>query len=362
MKNQMDTLLEQIDAKQNPSCIGLDPRVVDIPMYIRQMAVGNHGNTKEAAAEAILIFNKGLIEATHDLVPAYKPNIAFYEQYGPSGLDAFQKTAEYAKKNGCIAIEDGKRNDIGPTAQAYADGHLGVVDLCWKDHDHPDGKVPSINVDMLTINPYLGIDGVKPFIDVCQQQGKGVFSLVRTSNKSAGDIQDKFVKLEDWQAELIKKNLNDSGVSLNDLPQFKTEEGKAIPAGYAPNFIGVATLTDKWGSDSVGGEGFSNVGAVVGPTWPEEARVLTHVMPKTLKLGPGYGAQGASIDGLLKMFNNQGRGGLINNSRGINFAYKEDQYKSLYKEEDFEKASRAATESMQQTITKALREAKKSRW
>lgn len=360
--NIVDRLLQDIDAKQNPSCVGLDPRIKDIPAYIKDEAVVRYGNTKMAVAASILSFNKKIIDATYDLVPAFKPNIAFYEQYGPVGLESFQQTIEYIRSKGCTAIEDGKRNDIGPTAEAYANGHLGVVDLCMVDSDHPEGKETSIDVDMITVNPYLGLEGVKPFIDVAQKQVKGVFSLVRTSNPSAVDIQDKFVKLEDWQIAMIKKNLENYEMKLGDLPQFNTPVGKSMPNGYAPYFVSVATLTNTWGSEYIGSEGFSNVGAVVGPTWPEEAGVLTGLMPNVLKLGPGYGYQKASLDGLLRMFNKQGRGGLINNSRGTNFAIKEEPYKSKYKEEEHDKATREAVETMQQTITRVLREAEKCRW
>ncbi len=366
MANIVDRLLEEIDKKQNPSCIGLDPRIGDIPQYIKENAVTRLGNNEEAVADAFLMFNQKIVDATHDIVGVYKPNIAFYEQYGPAGLASFQKTIDYIKQKGCIAIEDGKRNDIGPTAQAYADGHLGVVELCKKDEKNPDGVKPTLNVDMITVNPYLGIDGVKPFVDVSQKHGKGAFVLVKTSNKSSGDIQDKFVELDDWQRNLVLQRLNEKGTEIIDLPQFKNQASKIIDwiAGnrYAPNFIGVATLVDKWGADYVGESGFSNIGAVIGVTYPEEARVLRRLMPHTLALGPGFGVQQASIDGIVALFNENGEGGVINNSRGTNFAYKEEPYKSKYREEEHDKATREATENMRDKIVKALKESKKSRW
>lgn len=367
MVSVIDRLLREIDKKQNPSCIGLDPRISDIPMYIKEESVRKNGNNEDAVAEAFYVFNKKIIDATHDIVAVYKPNIAFYEQYGPSGLIAFEDTVDYIKEKGCIAIEDGKRNDIGPTAQAYADGHLGQVELCMKDDAFPEGMIPSINVDAITVNPYLGIDGVKPFVDVCKKYEKGAFVLVKTSNESSGDIQDKFVELEDWQRDLVLQRLNVEGTKITDLPQFKNQTRRIkeweLDKRYdAPNFIGVATLVDKWGADSVGERGFSNIGAVIGVTYPEEARILRRLMPHTLGLGPGYGVQKAKIDGVVELFNENGEGGVINNSRGTNFAYKEEPYKSKYKEEDHDKATREATENMQDKIVSALREAKKCRW
>lgn len=294
MINIVDRLLKEIDKKENPSCIGLDPRIGDIPQYIKEESVRNFGNTEEAVADAFYDFNKKIIDATHDIVAVYKPNIAFYEQYGPDGLIAFEDTIDYVKEKGCIAIEDAKRNDIGPTAEAYADGHLGRVELCVKDDANPDGKIPSIDVDMITVNPYLGIDGIKPFVDVSKKYEKGAFVLVKTSNKSSGDIQDKFVELEGWQRGLISERLSGSA-KLTDLPQFKRLGEKMakekIEYGQAPNFIGVATLTDEWGKECVGDAGFSSIGAVIGVTYPEEARVLRKLMPQTLALGPGYGVQ-----------------------------------------------------------------------
>ncbi len=365
MVNIVDKLLENIDKKQNPSCIGLDPRIDDIPQYIKENSVSKLGNDEYAVADAFLIFNQRIIDATHDIVAVYKPNIAFYEKYGPAGLASFQKTIEYIKQKGCIAIEDGKRNDIGPTAQAYADGHLGVVELCRKDDTYPEGTKPTLNVDMITVNPYLGIDGVKPFVDVSKKHEKGAFVLVKTSNKSSGDIQDKFVELEGWQRGLISERLSGS-VKLTDLPQFKKLEKieieEKMARGQAPNFIGVATLTDDWGKECIGASGFSNIGAVIGVTYPEEARVLRKLMPHTLALGPGYGVQKANIDGVVELFTENGEGGVINNSRGTNFAYKEEPYKHKYKEEDYDKATREATENMQDKIVSALREAKKCRW
>lgn len=366
MINIVDRLLDEIDKKQNPSCIGLDPRIGDIPNFVRDASVQIYGNNVEAVTDAMHFFCKRIIDATHDIVPAYKPNAAFFEKYGLLGVASLQKTIDYIKEKGCIAKKDAKRNDIGPTAEAYADGILGEVELCKTDDSNPEGKVSLDKTDMVTVNPYLGIDGVKPFIDVSQKYGKGTYILVKTSNKSSADIQDKFVELEPWQRDVVSQRLEGTGIEITSLPQFKERKDKveewATGKGYVPNFVGVATLVDKWGKDSVGERGFSNVGAVIGVTFPEEARVLRKLMPHTFALGPGFGKQGAAIKNITALFNENGEGGIINNSRGAIFAYKEEPYKQRFGEQEFENATRAAAEDMRDAIVAALKEEKKCRW
>jgi len=327
MKNFADRLLEAIDEKQNPCCIGLDPRIKNIPQYIRDENIDKYGNTMEAVGRSFLDFNMGIIDATHDVVPAYKPQMAFYEQYGEFGVAAFKRTVEHVKRNGCIAIEDAKRNDIGSTSKAYADGHLGEVELC-------DATTkPSLDVDAITVNPYLGSDCTNPFVENCKKHGKGIFVLVKTSNKSSGEIQDK-------QTDIF---------------------GDAEKLGYVPQvFTDVAQLVDEWGRDVIGERGYSSVGAVVGATYPIQAITTRKLMSKAIILVPGVGAQGATGKDTIPNFNKDGQGAIINSSRGIIFAYQTEQFKR--NEFEFDKAARESALAMKDDITSALKEAGILRW
>ncbi len=275
-----DRLTNRISTLANPTCVGLDPRLNQIPEFIQDRAMEEYGETTEAIAEAIIAFNVGIIDAIADIVPAVKPQIAFYECYGYEGLRAYEETIKYAKQKGLLVIGDAKRNDIGSTATAYAQGHLGKVEGF-------DGPIETINGDSLTITPYLGTDGIKPFTDVCQEEGKGVFVLVRTSNSSSDEIQ---------------------GQALGD--HLMDEH--------------VATLVEGWGRDLIGQTGFSSVGAVVGATYPEEARILRNLMPNQIFLVPGYGAQGGGAADVKPCFHDNGTGAIINSSRGIIFAYQKN--------------------------------------
>jgi len=315
--NYADRLLTEIKRKQNPSVIGLDPRIASIPAHIRKQCTTKYGNTNKAVAEAFIIFNKALIDATHDIVPAYKPQIAFYEKYGADGVRAFHETVAYAKSKGCLAIEDGKRNDIGSTAQAYAEGHLGDVELC-------DGSVAkNFDVDCITVNPYLGSDGVLPFIEQCKKHGKGVYVLVKTSNPSSGELQDK-----------------------------KLVDGNVV-------YETMAEVVNNWNQETVGELGYGSIGAVVGATYPEQAAILRRLMPNNIFLVPGYGAQGGGADGVVPCFNDDGQGAIVNSSRGVIFAYKSDRWKDKFNDQTFAQAARAEAIRMRDDIVGALKRAGK---
>lgn len=277
MQHFGDRLTLQISKLGNPTVVGLDPRLNQIPEHILANAQETYGDTTEGAAEAILEFNMGIIDAISDIVPAVKPQIAFYECYGHHGLRVYEETVRYAQAKGLLVIGDAKRNDIGSTAQAYANGHLGKVDVFGE-------LQKTIDVDCMTVTPYLGTDGIAPFTKVCAEEGKGIFVLVRTSNPSADEIQ---------------------GQSVGD--ELMDER--------------VATLVEGWGRDLIGESGFSSVGAVVGATYPEEARVLRNIMPNQIFLVPGYGAQGAGAEDVKYSFHKNGTGAIVNSSRGIIFAY-----------------------------------------
>lgn len=312
-----DRLLTEIEKKQNPTVIGLDPRMKFIPSQIKKQCLSKHSNTHKAVAEAFLMFNKAIIDATHDVVPAYKANMAFYEKYGSEGVRAFEETIRYVKSKGCVAIEDAKRNDIGSTALAYAEGHLGAVDM-------PDGsKAKSLDVDCIVVNAYLGVDGVKPFLEVIKEHKKGVFILVKTSNPSAGELQDK-----------------------------KLVDGKTV-------FETLAEMANEWNNATIGKSGYGSVGAVVGATYPEQAAILRKIMPKSIFLVPGYGAQGGGADGVVPCFNEDGRGAIVNSSRGIIAAYKSDRWKDKFNEKTFAQASRAEVIRMRDDIVGALKRAGK---
>ncbi len=244
MNNAMDKLIKKIKETNNPTVMGLDPRYDMIPECIRK----KYSSDVEGACRAIVEFNKGLIDSVCDIVPAVKPQIAFYEMFGVEGLKAFAETAKYAKEKGMIVIADIKRGDIGSTAEGYSNAFIGKTPI-------GNEKVAIYDVDFITVNPYLGIDGVKPFIDDCREYGKGIFILVKTSNKSSGELQD-----------------------------LKLEDGRSV-------YEKVAELVSSWGEDLVGEYGYSSVGAVVGATYPVQIKELREIMPKTFFLIPGYGAQ-----------------------------------------------------------------------
>lgn len=302
----IDILVEKIKQKSNPTVAGLDPKLEYIPEYIREKAYVKHGKTLDGAAAAILEYNKGLIDALYDVVPAVKPQSAFYEMYGLPGEMAMHKTIEYAKEKGLYIILDVKRNDIGSTAEAYSNAYIGKTDI--------DGHmVQSCPVDSVTVNPYLGTDGIEPFVNDCKKYGKMIFSLVKTSNPSSGELQD-------------------------------------LKVGDEYIYEKVAKLVNMWGEDSIGNYGYSAVGAVVGATYPEQAKILRALMPKTYFLVPGYGAQGGGAQDVVNSFNKDGLGAIVNSSRAIMCAYK----KGDYKPEQFAEAARAEAIRMREELNSVL--------
>ncbi|MFC2143162.1 orotidine-5'-phosphate decarboxylase [Candidatus Aenigmatarchaeota archaeon] len=318
MSNFADRLLKAIDEKENPSVVGLDPRIGKIPGHIKDQAVqAVCGDGYEAAAEALYQFGRGIIDAVYDIVPAVKPQRAFFEMYGSAGIRAFERLVDYAKQQGLIVIEDAKRNDIGSTAEAYAAGHLGSVPLAW-------GTSPVTAIDAMTVNPYLGSDGIKPFLEQCGLNGKGIFVLAKTSNPSSGELQDKLLQ-----------------------------------SSREPVYKDTARQIDEWGKGLVGEEGFSSVGAVVGATYPQQAEELRGVMPNTIFLIPGYGKQGGGSDGAVTGFTQEGRGGIVNSSRAVIFAYEDND---RFGPEQFGDAARAEAERMRTDLRGALQRADKFRW
>ena len=304
----INKLIAKIQKTQAPIVVGLDPMLSYIPEHIKKQAFEEYGETLEGAAEAIWQFNKEIVDKTYDLIPAVKPQIAMYEQFGIEGLKAYKKTIDYCKSKDLVVIGDIKRGDIGSTSAAYAAGHLGKVQVGSKCY------VP-FDEDFATVNPYLGSDGVKPFIEVCQEEGKGLFILVKTSNPSSGEFQDQLV----------------NGRPLYELVGEKVAE---------------------WGEEHMG-DSYSYIGAVVGATYPEMGKVLRKLMPKTFILVPGYGAQGGQGKDLVNFFNEDGLGAIVNSSRGIIAAYKQEKYAS-FGAENFGDASRAAVQDMAADICQAL--------
>lgn len=277
----LDSLIDKIKDRQNPTVAGLDPDFEKIPLFIKNAAIREHGSGLEAAAAAIFEFNKGLIDALCDIVPAVKPQCAYYAKYGWQGMRALSQTIDYAKKKGLFVITDGKRNDIGTTMEAYACAHLGAVNI--------DGKeVEPFGADALTVNGYLGTDGIAPLIKICKEKNKGIFVLVKTSNPSSGELQDK-----------------------------RLEDGQAI-------YEYIGTLCEKWGEGLMGAYGYSGVGAVVGATYPQQLTRLRQKLPHTFFLVPGYGAQGGGAADVAGGFDENGLGAIVNASRSIMYAYKKE--------------------------------------
>jgi len=300
-------LIEEITKKNAPVVVGLDPMLDYVPKQIQKAAFEEFGETLEGAAEAIWQFNKGIVDATYDLIPAVKPQIAMYEQFGIPGMAAFQKTIAYCKEKGLIVIGDVKRGDIGSTSAAYAVSHLGKVAVGSKTY-------AVFDEDFATVNPYLGSDGVKPFLEVCKEQDKGIFVLIKTSNPSSGEFQDQKV----------------DGVPLYELVGRKVAE---------------------WGEECMDGD-YSNVGCVIGATYPEMGKLLRKQLPKAYILVPGYGAQGGTGKDLAVYFNKDGLGAIVSSSRGIIAAWKKEEF-AKFGEENYAEASRQAVIDMMEDINGA---------
>ncbi|MBO5209790.1 MAG: orotidine-5'-phosphate decarboxylase [Lachnospiraceae bacterium] len=304
----INKLVSNIQKTGAPIVVGLDPMLKYVPEHIQKKAFAEHGETLKGAAEAIWLYNKEIVDNVYDLIPAVKPQIAMYEQFGIEGLIAFKKTVDYCKEKGLVVIGDIKRGDIGSTSEAYAVGHLGKVQV-------GNNSYYGFDEDFVTVNPYLGSDGVNPFIKVCKEENKGLFILVKTSNPSSGEFQDRLI----------------DGRPLYEI---------------------VGEKVAQWGEDCMG-DSYSYIGAVVGATYPEMGKVLRKIMPKSFILVPGYGAQGGKGADLVHFFNEDGLGAIVNSSRGIIAAYQQEKY-AKYGAENFGEASRAAVEDMIADISGAL--------
>ena len=312
----IDKLIEKIQKTGAPIVVGLDPMMKFVPDHIKKTAFTQKGETLEGVAEAVWLYNKEIIDKTYDLIPAVKPQIAMYEQFGIPGLCAFKRTVAYCKEKGLVVIGDIKRGDIGSTSAAYAAAHLGKVQV-------GSSLCAGFDEDFVTVNPYLGSDGVQPFIDVCREEQKGIFVLVKTSNPSSGEFQDRMVST--------------GGITFSEQALYEL----------------VGMKVEEWGGQLMGRKGYSSVGAVVGATYPEQGKVLRKVMPHAFILVPGYGAQGASGKDLIHFFDENRLGAIVNSSRGIIAAYQNEKY-SAFGAENFADASRQAVLDMIADIDQAF--------
>lgn len=307
MKNIIDILIEKIKETGNPTVMGLDPRYEMLPKCVTDKYLLN----LEGVAQAIVEYNKALIDATYDIIPAVKPQIAFYEMYGILGMQAFKETCTYAKQKGMVVIADIKRGDIGSTAQGYSNAYLGKTKI-------GDIEQSIYDIDFVTVNPYMGTDCVKPFIDDCKKYNKGLFILVKTSNPSSGELQDE-----------------------------KLENGEEV-------YTRVAKLVEKWGEDLRGEYNYSSISAVVGATYPEQLKQIRQIIPHTYFLIPGYGAQGGTAKDIAYGFDKNGLGGLVNASRSLMCAYKSDKWKDKFEENDYAQATRAEAIRMRNDLNSVL--------
>ena len=309
--NIVDKLIEKTIETKNPTVVGLDPDISKIPACYKE----NSDNTNPllAVTDVIYKFNCDIIDTVAELVPAVKPQIAFYEKYGSYGVAVFEKTVAYAKSKGLVVIEDAKRNDIGNTAKAYADGHLGIVETL-------DGSYTSaFDVDFLTVTPFLGSESLNPFVDVCKKNNKGIFVLVKTSNTSSGEIQDVITK---------------DGITISQsIAKYVAEQAESFVGKY----------------------GYSSTGAVVGATYPEEAVTFRRIMPKSYFLVPGYGVQGGDAKDILPCFNFDGLGAIINSSRGILYTHMSDEERNNCTKEEYLNSVRNAVVEMQNDIYSTLK-------
>ncbi len=303
MKNIIDQLIEKIKIMKNPTVIGLDPRYEMLPKCVKE----KYPKTLEGVGQAIIEYNKELIDAIYDIIPAIKPQIAFYEMYGIPGMQAFKETCEYAKQKGMFVIADIKRGDIGSTAQGYSNAYLGKTKI-------EENEQSLYDIDFVTVNPYMGTDCVKPFIDDCKKYNKGLFILVKTSNPSSGEFQD-----------------------------VKLENGEEV-------YTRVAKYVEKWGEELRGEYNYSSISAVVGATYPEQLKQLRQIAPHTYFLIPGYGSQGGKAEDIALGFDENGLGGIVNASRSLMCAYKSDMWKGKFEEKDYAKATRAEAIRMKEEL------------
>ena len=303
MKNIIDQLIEKIKIMKNPTVIGLDPRYEMLPKCVKD----KYPKTLEGVGQAIIEYNKALIDAIYDIIPAIKPQIAFYEMYGIPGMQAFKETCEYAKQKGMFVIADIKRGDIGSTAQGYSNAYLGKTKI-------EENEQSLYDIDFVTVNPYMGTDCVKPFIDDCKKYNKGLFILVKTSNPSSGELQD-----------------------------VKLENGEEV-------YTRVAKYVEKWGEELRGEYNYSSISAVVGATYPEQLKQLRQIAPHTYFLIPGYGAQGGKAEDIALGFDENGLGGIVNASRSLMCAYKSDMWKGKFEEKDYAKVTRAEAIRMKEEL------------
>ena len=308
MNNAMDVLIKKIKEMKNPTVIGLDPRYDMLPNCIKE----KYGTDVKSVCEGILEYNKALIDSTYDIIPAVKPQIAFYEMFGVDGINCFKETCKYAKEKGMIVIADVKRGDIGSTAAGYSNAYLGETLV-------GDKKESFFDIDFVTVNPYLGVDGIKPFIEDAKKYGKGIFILVKTSNPSSAELQD-----------------------------LKLETGETV-------YEKVAELVKSWGYELIGEKGYSSVGAVVGATHPTQLKDLRKLMPNTFFLIPGYGAQGGKAEDIALRFDKDGVGGIVNASRSLMCAYKSDLWKDEFGDERFAEATRAEAIRMRNELTLSIK-------
>ncbi len=305
----IDKLIEKIKLMENPTVVGLDPTISFLPKFLLEESFEKHGQTPKAVAEAFLKFNKAIIDEIYDIVPAVKPQVAMYEKFGAEGVQAYIDTISYAKEKGLIVIGDIKRSDIASSAEAYSDGHIGRAKIA-------DNEFEIYKEDFVTVNPYLGVDSIEPFVKDCKAYERGLFVLVKTSNPNSGEIQDLMV-------------------------------------GERKIYEEVGLLVSKWGKDLIGNYGFSEIGAVVGATHKEQASTLRKLMPHTFFLVPGYGAQGGTAEDLACCFHKNGLGAIVNSSRGIIAAY-QNKYKNDFSENDFAKAARAAAIEMKLDLGRCI--------
>ena len=309
--NVVDRLIENTIKTKNPSVIGLDPNISKIPVcYKTGIKIDDPFG---AVAEVIYNFNRDIIDTVADIAPAVKPQMAFYEKYGSYGVAAFEKTVAYARSKGLVVVEDAKRNDIGNTAKAYADGHIGEVELL-------DGSsMPCFGADFLTVTPFLGSESLAPFAECCEKFGKGIFILVKTSNKSSGEIQNV---------------ITPSGATVSES---------------------IAEYVCRASERCMGEHGYSSIGAVVGATYPEEAVSLRKIMPKSYFLVPGYGAQGGDAKDILPCFNSDGLGAIVNSSRGILYTHMSDGERKVCGKEEYLLSVKQAALDMKNVIYQTLK-------